>query len=128
MRDESLDGSTIIRWVIVLPVFVFTYIFLRTLLNFTLDKYIFGSITSSREGLHIIEHIYRCFFCLILSIYGSVQAAPAKRVTVAAVIMCLGLIMTPKAIEVALEYSRASDLYWERKLVIWLAVGCEPGP
>ncbi|RKN84277.1 hypothetical protein [Paenibacillus ginsengarvi] len=114
MQQSKMDGITVLKWVMVIPMFVLSYIVARVFFRLFVFRMIFEPISYNNLQLEfILRHLYDQSFCYIFSIYVACVTAPKYRVTISVILMVLVLITMPRQVEIAREMRYYGDLPWK---------------
>lgn len=119
MRESQTDSSTILRWILVLPMFVLTFLFLRSVVRLVAFRLIIEPLTHNKLQFEfVLSHLYDQIFCVVLSVYTACVLAPKRRVTISILFFALVMATTPRQLELARENNYFGDLPWKTPFLI----------
>jgi hypothetical protein len=120
LHNRETDWGKVLRWVIVLPMFVFTLVFLKVFFIGPFNYLVGGIIPQRSDAWFIADRFYRDCFCMGFAIYVSCMTATSRRVTISIVYMILVLAMLPRQMEIVMDSQPFAVTEW--KMTYWTVV------
>jgi len=123
LRDSETNWIAALKWVLVLPMFVLSFFFLRTFARMFVIRMLIDPIANDRFQLKfVLTHLYDQLFCVAFSIYAACVLAPKRRVTISILLGVFALLTVPKRLEIAKEANYYGELPWKQPYLIAVLV------
>lgn len=119
MHKLQFDGVQVTKWIMVLPVFLFTLLFLRVGFKYVVDLAVINNFTNPQTRF-VLSHLYTDLFCMAFAIAFSCMLAPNRKATLAALFMALVLITLPKQLETGLTVQAYGGHAWKKPFLVTL--------
>lgn len=123
-EPEKKNGLDFLKFILVLPAFVLTLLFLRVFFIIPFSMMVILPLSGqSLQVVFAVEHLYKDFFCVAASIYFSCLMAPKFRMQISIFYMLIFILMIPRQLEFALtEGASYGNHAWKTPYLITLYI------
>lgn len=121
MHKLEPDWGKVLRWVIVLPMFLGMLIFMGAFFIIPFQHLVSIFLQDPNlQQVFAVKHFYTGFVCYAVAIYMACITAPSHRIAVSVVLMIPVLLMIPNYVEKAREAGFYGDADWKVPYLVTL--------